>query len=221
MAKKSTPDSSAPSKPVYDPVAEYEEKLASPPKPAIRLPRLGCFWIFFIFLFLAGGLTTGYYHSMGEVPTSFTAPDGRVSVSDPEGVLLEEDQKKLEVLAGEISKIADCGVAVMFIDERFASPIDVFEQIAAEWEPGKGVLLVQDVRGTSVRFGLIGGGWRLADWDPAAVTPTAARMASIISCVKYISDTLRNHFGCMFEISVSGAPAFRFPIISGVCHALI
>ena len=169
MAKQKTPVSPAPEKPVYDPVAEYEEKLASPPKPAVRLPRLGCFWIFFIFLFFTGALSTGYYHTMGEVPTSFDIPSGRVTVSDPEGVLLEQDQKRLETLAGEISKLADCAVAAMFIDERFASPVDVYDQIAAEWAPGKAVLLVQDVRNFSIRFGLIGDGWRLADWDPATV----------------------------------------------------
>ena len=165
MAKQKTSGSPAPAKPERDSVAEFEAKLASPPKPKARLPRLGCFWIFFIFLFFAGALATGFYHSVGEVPVSFEIPEGRVTVSDPAGVLLEEDQTRLESLAKEISKLADCGVALMFFDERFADPAAVFDQIVSEWAPGKGVLLVQDVRGTSIRFGLIGEGWRLADWD--------------------------------------------------------
>ena len=169
MAKQKTPVSSSPAKPEPDSIAKYEAKLASPPKPGVRLPRLGCIWVFAIFLFFAVALATGYYHSVGEVPTSFDIPEGGVTVSDPEGVLLEEDQTRLESLAGEISKLANCGVAVMFIDMRFASPVAIFRQIAADWAPGKGVLLVQDVRGTSIRFGLIGDGWRLADWDPATV----------------------------------------------------
>jgi len=165
MARQKTPAPSAPAKPELDSVAKFEAKLASPPKPKARLPRLGCFWIFGLFLFFAVGLATGFYHSVGEEPASFEIPEGRVTVSDPVGVLLEDDQTKLESLAKEISKMADCGVALMFIDEQFAEPAAVFDQIASEWAPGKGVLLVQDVRGTSVRFGLIGGPWRLADWD--------------------------------------------------------
>ena len=175
MAKQKTPVSSAPVKPEPDPVAKYEAKLASPPKPGVRLPRMGCFLCGIILLLLAGALATGYYHSVGEVATSFEIPEGGVTISDPEGVLLEEDQSKLESLAGEISKLADCSVALMFIDERFAEPANVFDQIAADWETGRGVLLVQDVRGTSVRLGLIGGGWRLADWDYDAVNKEAAQ----------------------------------------------
>ena len=165
MAKQKTPSASAPAKPELDSIAKFEAKLASPPKPKVRLPRLGCIWIFGIFLFFAAALATGFYHSVCEEPASFDIPEGRVTVSDPECVLLEEDQTKLESLAAEISKMADCGVALMFIDERFAEPAAVFDQIATEWVPGKGVLLVQDVRGISIRFGLIGGPWRLADWD--------------------------------------------------------
>ena len=173
MAKQKTPVSPASAKPELDSVAKFEAKLASPPKPKVRLPRLGCFWIFGIFLFFAVGLATGFYHSVCEEPASFEIPEGRVTVSDPAGVLLEEDQTKLESLAKEISKMADCGVALMFFDERFADPFDVFDQIAAEWAPGRGVLLVQDVRSVSSRFGLIGDGWRLADWDIDAVMKEA------------------------------------------------
>ena len=87
MAKQKTPVSTAPAKPERDPVAKYEAKLASPSKPKVRLPRLGCFWIFGIFLFFAVGLATGFYHSVGEEPASFEIPEGRVTVSDPECVL--------------------------------------------------------------------------------------------------------------------------------------
>ena len=158
-----------------DPVQKYEALLESPPKPKARLPRLGCFWIYFLFLFFAGALATGYYHSVGEIATVFETPEGSVTISDAEGVLLEEDQTKLESLAEEISKLADCGVALMFIDERFAGPVDIFNQIATDWAPGKGVLLVQDVRGTSIQFGLIGEGWRLADWDYLTVQKEIAK----------------------------------------------
>ena len=175
MAKQTTPKSSASAKKITDPIQKYEAIFASPPKPGVRLPRMGCFLCGILVLLFAGALATGYYHSVGEIATSFEIPEGTVTISDPEGVLLEEDQTKLESLAGEISKLADCSVALMFIDERFAEPKDVFTQIAADWETAKGVLLVQDVRGTSVRLGLIGDGWRLADWDYDAVYKEAAQ----------------------------------------------
>lgn len=180
MAKQSTPASSAPANatPPTDPVSKYEEKLASPQKPQVRLPRYGCIWIFIIVFFIATGLATGYYHSMGEIPTSFEIPEGSVTVSDPESVLLEEDETKLKALADEISKLADCSLALMFMDMRFADPVKVFDQIASEWAPGKGVLLVQDVRGVSIRFGLIGDGWRLADWDVLTVQKEVAKFRS-------------------------------------------
>jgi len=175
MAQKSSPVSApAPT----DPVEKYQTLLDSPPKPEARLPRLGCIWIFVIFLFFAGSLATGYYHSVGEVATVFETPEGGVTVYDPEGVLLEDDRTKLESLAGEIAKMASCSVALMFPDMRFADPVAVFDQIAADWAPGKGVLLVQDVRGTSIRFGLIGSVWRLADWDVQAVGKEAAKYKS-------------------------------------------
>ena len=123
MATKTTPEPSAPAKKAIDPIEKYEAIFASPPKPGVRLPRMGCFMCGIILLLLAGALATGYYHSVGEVPTAFEIPEGGVTISDPEGVLLEEDQTKLESLAGEIAKLADCGVALMFIDERFADEI--------------------------------------------------------------------------------------------------
>ncbi len=175
MATKTTPEPSAPAKKAIDPIEKYEAIFASPPKPGVRLPRMGCLMCGILLLLLAGALATGYYHSVGEVATTFEIPEGAVTISDPEGVLVEEDQTKLESLAGEIAKQADCNVALMFIDERFAEPVNVFDQIASEWETGKGVLFVQDVRGTSVRLGLIGDGWRLADWDYDAVDKEAAQ----------------------------------------------
>ena len=148
---------------------KYEEQIKNPGKPQPRLPRLGCFLTFVIFLFLSGALATGYYHSAGEIPTAFDIPEGRVTVSDPECILLEEDQVALEALAREISKQADCSVAVIFFDARLANMLTVFDEIAADWAPKKGVLLLCDARNGAMRFGLIGSGWRLADWDISAV----------------------------------------------------
>jgi len=155
-------------------IERYEELIKNIGNPKPRLPRMGCIWIFGIVLLLAGAMATGYYHSAGEVPTKFEIPEGRVTVSDSEGILLEQDQAALEALAKDISKQADCDVAAVFFDARFANLITVFNEIAADWAPGKGVLLICDVRNSSMRFGLIGSGWRLADWDIDAVRKECA-----------------------------------------------
>ena len=143
----------------------FEAKLADPDKPELRLPRMGCFLIFLIFFLMCMGFSMAYYHSAGEIPAKYSIPEGRVSVTDTEGVLLAEDLTALEAIAKEISKQEDCGVAVMFFDAQYANMLTVFDQVAAEWAPGKGVLLICDVRNSSMRFGLIGSGWQLADWD--------------------------------------------------------
>ena len=71
MAKQTSPKSSATVKKITDPVQKYEAIFASPPKPGVRLPRMGCFLCGIIILLLAGALATGYYHSVGEVATTF------------------------------------------------------------------------------------------------------------------------------------------------------
>ena len=100
MAKttKQTPE---PNKKPATSLERFEAKLENVVKPSPRLPRMGCFWIFGIFLFFAVGFATAYYHSVGEIATTFEIPEGRVTISDSEGVLLEQDQAALEALANE------------------------------------------------------------------------------------------------------------------------
>ena len=144
---------------------KYEAKLTDPCKPEPRLPRMGCFLVFLIFLILGVSFSGAFYHSVGEMPAKYSIPEEYVSVTDTEGILLERDRAALEALANEISGQADCGVAVMFFDAQLANMLTVFDQVAAEWAPGKGVLLICNVRNSTMRFGLIGPGWQLADWD--------------------------------------------------------
>lgn len=155
-------------------IERYEAKLENIGKPKVRLPRMGCIWIFGLVLFFAISLATGYYHSAGEVPAKFDIPEGRITVSDPEGILLEEDQTAIEALVKDIARQGDCDVAVIFFDAHFANLLTVFDEIAADWAPEKGVLMICDTRNGSMRFGLIGSGWRLADWDMDAVRKECA-----------------------------------------------
>ena len=153
----------------FDLIEKYEKEYGeNPPKPQMRLPRIGCIWLFVVMIFIAVVFGTFYYHSCGEIAPTFDIPTGLVTVSDQEGVLLDDDKLMLEVLAGDISKSANCGVAVMFINARFAGVSPIYEQMAGEWAPGKGVLMVYDVHDGDVRFGLLGSGWRLAGWDEQA-----------------------------------------------------
>ena len=152
---------------------EYGEK---PPKPRMRLPRMGCIWLFVLMAFIAIVFGTFYYHSCGEIAPEFDVPEGRVTVSDMEGVLLDDDKQMIEAMAADIAKSADCSVAVMFVHPRFAGLGPIYEQMAGEWAPGKGVLLVCDVHENTMQFGLLGSGWRLAGWD---------RKAAAKECMEY------------------------------------
>ena len=164
--KKAPPKIAASS---FDLIEKYEKEYGEkPPKPQMRLPRMGCVWIFVLMTVIAVVFGTFYYHSCGEIAPAFDVPEGRVTLSDMEGVLLDDDKQMLEALATDIAKSADCSVAVMFVHARFAGLPAIYEQMAGEWAPGKGVLMVCDVHDNSVQFGLLGSGWRLAGWDEEA-----------------------------------------------------
>ena len=164
--KKAPPKIAASS---FDLIDKYEKEYAEkPPKPQLRLPRTGCIWLFVIMTVIAVVFATFYYHSCGEIAPEFDIPDGRVTLSDSDGVLLDDDKQMLEALATDIAKSAECSVALMFVNARFAGLPAIYEQIAGEWAPGKGVLMVCDVHDNAMRFGLLGSGWRLSGWDEEA-----------------------------------------------------
>ena len=194
---KPIPEKQEDRKPASD-LDRFEAKLADPGKPELRLPRMGCFLIFLIFFLMCMGFSSAYYSTVGEIPAKYSIPEERVSVTDTEGILLEEDMAVLDALAKEISKQEDCGVAVMFFDARLANMLTVFDQIAAEWAPGKGVLLICDVRNSTMRLGLIGSGWQLADWDMDTVAASCrayrkdqrgAQAIELLTTLKHSLDT--------------------------------
>lgn len=142
-----------------------ETNTATSDKIQPRLPRLGCFLIFVIFFFFSIGFATALYHSIFARPVHLAIPEQKVEVSDPENVVDEENRNEIEKLAQEIAKAAQCGVAVMFTDERNESLRDLSNIIVSEWAPGKGVLLLCGVRHGGVCLRLTGDGWQLADWN--------------------------------------------------------
>ncbi|MBR6241857.1 MAG: TPM domain-containing protein [Lentisphaeria bacterium] len=164
--KKAPPKIAASS---FDLIEKYEKEYGEkPPKPRMRLPRVGCIWLFVLMTVIAVIFATFYYHSCGEIAPDFDIPEGRVTLSDMEGVLLDDDKQMMEALATDIAKSADCSVALMFVHARCAGLPAIYEQMAGEWAPGKGVLMVCDVHENSMQFGLLGSGWRLAGWDEDA-----------------------------------------------------
>lgn len=147
----------------------FEELVRNPGKPQPRLPRMNCFLLFVLVFLVVVGLTAGYYLSVEKKAPRFDIPAGRITLSDPEGILLEEDETAIRALIDEISGLAGCDVAVMFFDGQHSNVVNVYDVIASEWAPEKGVLLVGDLRKNVMQFGLLGTGWRLAGWDPGKV----------------------------------------------------
>lgn len=130
-----------------------------------RLPRLGCFPLFFIFFFsVVGGLVLFFYTAF-QLPVVCETPTERVTVYDPCNVIHDEDKEVLTQLATEVADAGGCDVAVMFVDEQTRDFYVLFDAVLADWSPGKGVLLMYSLQNGSIRVALAGGGWRLAGHD--------------------------------------------------------
>ena len=134
-----------------------------------RLPRLGCFSLFFLFFLFTAWLLFLLFTTAFEPPIDYEMPTDRVTVSDPCGVLREEDREILTQLANEVADLGGCSVAVLFVDERFADFRNLFDAVLAEWAPGKGVLVMCGLEkastysyNTNLKMALVGGEWRLA-----------------------------------------------------------
>ena len=134
-----------------------------------RLPRIGCFALFFLFFLFTAWLLFLLFTTTFEPPIDYEMPTDRVTVSDPCGVLREEDREVLTQLANEVADLGGCSVAVLFVDERFADFGNLFDAVLAEWAPGKGVLVMCGIEkaatysyNTNLKMELVGGEWRLA-----------------------------------------------------------
>ena len=144
-----------------------EAKPGETPKVKLRLPKFGCFSLFFIFFFATFLLGMLIFQTTLSRPVVCETPDPGepVVVYDPCGVLLKEEVKPLHDLAAEVAKAGDCNVAVMFVDEHFTNFRTLYDAVLADWKPDKGVLLMFGLNHGSVRMSITGDGWRLASWD--------------------------------------------------------
>ena len=137
-----------------------------------RMPRIGCFFLFFLTFLSVGGALVLLFYTTFEPPINCETPTELVTVSDPCNILFEEDREALEELAGEVAKEGDCSVAVIFVDERFADFWKLFDAVLADWAPDKGVLLMCGMDkadtysyNTNIKMALAGGEWRLTGSD--------------------------------------------------------
>ena len=149
---------------------EPEKSKAAPgetPKVKLRLPKLGCFSLFFIFFFGTFLLGMLVFQTVLARPVVCETPDPGepVVIYDPCGVLLKEEVEPLYELATEVAEAGDCNVAVMFVDEHFTNFQALSDSVLADWKPDKGVLLMFGLNNGSVRMSITGEGWRLASWD--------------------------------------------------------
>ena len=130
-----------------------------------RLPRLGCFTLFFIFFFSTVLCSVLFFYTAFQLPVDCETPTERVTVADPCNVIHDEDMEVLRQLATEVADAGGCDVAVMFVDEQTRDFYVLFDAVLADWAPGKGVLLMYSLQTGSIRVALAGGGWRLAGHD--------------------------------------------------------
>lgn len=151
----------------------------SPPKKNLwRLPRMGCFLIFGIFWLAAATLGTALYHSWWKPLLKLEIPTEKVSIADPEKILLEDDREELLEAARKVSETGQCSVAVMFINEKNSDFLNVFYTVMKEWAPRKGVLLMFALRNHSIRMELTGQDWKLDGWDREAVWKELSRCSA-------------------------------------------
>ena len=134
-----------------------------------RLPRLGCFSLFFLFFFSTAWLTFLLFTTALEPPVECETPTAPVTVSDPCNILQEETRETLTQLANEVADAGGCSVAVLFVDERSADFGTLFDAVLSDWAPGKGVLVMCGLEqaetysyNTNIKMALVGGEWRLA-----------------------------------------------------------
>ena len=140
---------------------------STPPKPGskFRLPGIGCFTLFIVvFLYVCISLVF-LYRTAFPRKIDCETPTEHVTVYDPCKVLREEDRDALTKLANEVAEAGKCDVALLFVNEDYASFKLLFDAVLNDWETPKGVLLMYGLNDCNLKMGLKGGEWRLAGHD--------------------------------------------------------
>jgi len=130
-----------------------------------RLPRLGCFTLFILVFFYVCISLVFLSRTAFPKRIDCITPEEHITVYDPCHVLRDDDREALAKLAGEVADAGDCDVALLFVDEQYASFQLLFDTVLRDWATSKGVLLMYGLNETRLKMGLKGGEWRLAGHD--------------------------------------------------------
>ena len=134
-----------------------------------RLPRIGCFSLFFLF-FVYVLISLGFLCCTAFPPKlECETPTEHITVYDPCNVLHKEDREALAKLANEVAETGKCDVALLFVNERNSNFQKLFNAVLYEWDTSKGVLLIYGLEENQLKMALKGGEWRLAGHDGEAL----------------------------------------------------
>ena len=141
------------------------ESTSSQPGIKFRFPRIGCITLFILFFLYVCISLVFLYRTTFPRKIDCETPTEHVTVFDPCKVLREEDRDALTKLANEVAEAGKCDVALLFVNEDYASFQLLFDAVLADWNTPKGVLLMYGLDGCNLKMGLKGGEWHLAGHD--------------------------------------------------------
>ena len=141
------------------------ESTSAKPGIKFRLPRIGCFSLFFLF-FVYVLISWGFLCCTAFPPKlECETPTEHITVYDPCNVLHKEDREALTKLASDLAETGKCDVALLFVNERDSDFQKLFNAVLYEWDTQKGVLLIYGLNENQLKMALKGGEWRLAGHD--------------------------------------------------------
>ena len=141
------------------------ESTSAKPGIKFRLPRIGCFSLFFLF-FVYALISLGFLCCTAFPPKlECETPTEHITVYDPCNVLHKEDRETLTKLANDLAETGKCDVALLFVNERDSDFQKLFNAVLYEWNTQKGVLLIYGLNENQLKMALKGGEWRLAGHD--------------------------------------------------------
>ena len=109
------------------------ESTSAKPGIKFRLPRIGCFSLFFLF-FVYVLISWGFLCCTAFPPKlECETPTEHITVYDPCNVLHKEDREALTKLASDLAETGKCDVALLFVNERDSDFQKLFNAVLYEW----------------------------------------------------------------------------------------
>ena len=182
-----------------------------------RLPRVGCFSLFFLF-FVYVLISLGFLCCTAFPPKlECETPTEHITVYDPCNVLHKEDREALTKLANEVAETGKCDVALLFVNERNSKFQQLFNAVLYEWDTPKGVLMIYGLEEEQLKMALKGGEWRLAGHDREALHQSVKAHNFLCrgGTAKILLDDLKS---AMEKANKSGQPGTVKEDFSGVYY---